>query len=482
MRSFFDKIIKHVLHLLSRWKILTAYALFSVLVLSGWYIDFIGVFSSQEDFAANFRTQHGDMNLFNVLAFLIGTIFYLGFMVYDYLKLRLDRIQYPETSNKASSVFGNTTQAITQNSSNSPVVTAAGTIINYNSTGISEERCRAIFDEKWAIAIKELTFESIGTAESRRKDFQTTLLPRLEKEKEGFKAFADPSFQFLLMEAQRSAASTDREVDFQLLSELLAQRAKGGGDRRTQIHIRKSVEVLPDVSDEALLGLTVSFMLLTIIPLVGNIRDGLKKLEETYSHVIGDKDLPLGDRWIESLYACSLLNMSMGDVLSLNKAMTIFVDKMDGYCLPGIKKYSDDYNKAISILTNAGLSVDGYLVEHELNSDYVRVAIVKESKIDSLKFINELPQKIKITIYLSDDKKAALHNVFALYEKTEVIKAEFVRRFEEEISSYPYLKKVIDWWNQIPVAYQLTLTGQTLASANASICDSNIPILGQEDY
>lgn len=472
-------IIRTVLHLLSRWKILTAYVAFSVLVLSGWYVDFIGLFSGNDNFSALFRTQHGNLDYYNVLAFAIGTIFYLMFMLYDYMKLRLDKIQYPDTFNKANSVFGDTTQAFTQNSNNSPLVTAPGTTINYNSTGITEERCRAIFDEKWSIAIKDLTFESIGTAESRRKDFRAKLLPRLEKEEDGFMAFADPSFQFLLMEAQKAAASTDREVDFQLLSELLAQRAKGGGDRRTQIHIRKSVEVLPDVSDEALLGLTVSFLLLSLIPVSGKIKEGLKKLNDTYGNVVGEKELPLGIKWIESLYACSLVNMSMGDVLSLNNAMKILKDKMNGYCLPGIKKYSDDYNEAVSLLTDAGLPVEVILVEHELNPDYVRIAIVEESNINSLKYVQELTQKIRITINLSEEKRAILRSVFSLYEKAEIIKREFEKKFEEEVSSFPNLKKIIEWWNQIPVAYQLTLTGKTLASANASIIDNSIPILEQ---
>ena len=214
--NFISKIVRLVLHAFSRWKILTAYVLFSGLTLSGWYMDLIGVFSSQEDYAASFRVTHGEMGFYNVLAFSVGTLFYLLFMLYDYLKLRLDKIQGTVENGRASSVFGNANQTLAQNNTNSPVVGSPGNTIIYNTTnGISEERCRAIFDEKWAIAIKELTFESVDTAEERRKEFQTVLLPRLEKENDGFKSFSDPGFQYLLMDAQRAAVTSDRKADFQ---------------------------------------------------------------------------------------------------------------------------------------------------------------------------------------------------------------------------------------------------------------------------
>lgn len=473
-----SKVIKMVLYGLSRWKILTAYAVFSTLCLSGWYVDLAGLFSRQDDFAALFKASHGDLGVYNFLAFLVGTLFFLLFMLYDYMKRRLDKIQVGSSTNKASSVFGNTTQTITENSTNSPVVTGPGTIINYSTTGITEERCRAIFDEKWAIAIRELTFESVETAEERRRDFQTQLITRLGKNTDGFTAFADPAFQFLLIDAQKAAAATDREADYTLLSELLAQRAKVGNDRRMQIYIKKAIEVLPYIPDEALLGLTVSFMILNVIPIVGDIKKGLSVLNETYGHVIGEESLPVDSKWVDTLYACGLVNVSLGGVLSLNNALTILADKMAGYSLPGIRKNSEDYNKAISILSEVGLPPTA-LVEHELNPEYVRLGIVEESQIDSLKNIKELPHGIKVTIYTNEEQKAALHNIYALYDKGEAFVSDFEKKFEIEMQQYPYLKMIMEWWNQIPVAYQLTMTGQTLASANANKCDSQIPLLEQ---
>ena len=122
MKDIVRNIATLVLHALSRWKILSAYAIFSVLALSGWYVDLIGVFASQENYAASFRATHGEMELYNVLAFSVGTVFYLLFMLYDYMKLRLDKIQGSDLKIKANSFMGDANQTIGQNNTNSPVV------------------------------------------------------------------------------------------------------------------------------------------------------------------------------------------------------------------------------------------------------------------------------------------------------------------------------------------------------------------------
>ena len=474
--NFISIIIRHVLHALSRWKILTAYVLFSGLTLSGWYVDLMGAFSNQEDYAVSFRATHGEMGMYNVLAFLVGTVFYLLFMQYDYFKLRMDKNQGTVEKGRASSVFGDVNQTLAHNNTNSPVVGSPGNTIIYNTTnGISEERCRTIFDEKWAIVIKELTFESVDKAEERRREFRKILLPRLEKENEGFKSFSDPGFQYLLMDAQKAAVTSDRRSDFELLSELLAQRVKDGAKVKSQIHIKKAIDVLPYVPDDALLGLTASFMLLKLIPLSGDIAQGLQTLDNTYKKIIGNGELPYSSRWVDTLGACGLVNIAVGGILSMNKAIEILSSKLAGYCLPGIKKDSENYHKAVSLLNEAKLP-SSVLVDHELNSEYVRLAVVSENQIDQLKSVKELKNHIRVTIYTNGEQKSALHQVYNLYESDENLRSAFVERLDGEIQKYQYLKKVIDWWNQIPEVYQMTFTGELLANANANIIDSQIPV------
>lgn len=476
IKEICHKTLKLIQHVFSRWKILSAYVVFSTLVLSGWYIDVIGFFSSQNDYAAAFRAQHGDLNIYNIIAFLIGTMFYICLMLYDYLRQRLDKLQGESDSIKNSAFFGDANQAIAHNSQNSPAISSSpGTIVNYNMTGITEERCRAIFDEKWLIAARDFTFESFEKGERRKKEFRTELFTRIGSEKNGFESFGDPAFQFLLMDAQRSAATTERKSDYQVLSELLARRTMVGNDRKSQIHIKKAIEMLPYISDEALLGLTVDFLLLKIVPITGNISQGLKVLDSTFGKVIGENQLPTGTQWVESLEACGLVKIALGSFMSMNKSATIMANKLSGYVLPGIKKDSDNYKEAIDLLVGANLPAS-ILESHKLNPEYVRLEVVEEAKIDDLIMEQELGQGVKLKIQFTDQQKEILHKVFALYEENATIKEQFKKRLEEEMAKYHYINKVKDWWDGINVVFQINKTGTILANANANKYDSNVPI------
>lgn len=476
-KKFFGKVWKLMEHVFSRWKILSAYVVFSTLILSGLYIDIIGFFSSQENYATSFRAQHGNLNIYNVQAFLIGTIFYVCLMLYDYLRLRLDKLQGERGYIKNTTLIGDANQSVTQSSQNSPAITSSpGASITYNITGITEERCRAIFDEKWLIAARDFTFESVDTAEERTKEFRTNLLSRIGTEDKGFESFADPAFQFLLMDAQRAAATTERSSDYKVLSELLARRTHVGNDRKLQIHIKKAVEMLPFIPDDALLGLTVNFLLLKIVPVSGNISQGLKALDETFGKTIGNNQLPKGNQWIESLEACGLAKIAIGSLFTMNKTIKIMASHLGGYVLPGIKKDSENYKKAVGLIEGVKLPPT-ILVGHELDTGYVRICVVEEDKIDNLVIERHLGDKVTMKIQLNEQQKETLHKIYTLYEQDQTLKELFEHKLSEELMKYPYLKMVMEWWDGIDMVYQLNQTGLILANANANKYDENVPII-----
>ena len=97
--------------------------------------------------------------------------------------------------------------------------------------GIDEKRAREIYDEKYSIAKQDFTEEALRIANERVKELEDRLIPKMEAVKDGLKAFADPSFQLLLVDAQKAAAATERPVDYDLLSELLVHRIEMGNDR-----------------------------------------------------------------------------------------------------------------------------------------------------------------------------------------------------------------------------------------------------------
>ena len=107
--------------------------------------------------------------------------------------------------------------------------------------GIDEKRAREIYDEKYSIAKQDFTEEALRIANERVKELENRLIPKMEAVNDGLKAFADPSFQLLLVDAQKAAAATERSVDYDLLSELLVHRIEKGNDRHIRTGDRKSV-------------------------------------------------------------------------------------------------------------------------------------------------------------------------------------------------------------------------------------------------
>lgn len=53
-------------------------------------------------------------------------------------------------------------------------------------------------------------------------------MPKIVQIDGALEKFAEPSFQFLLTEAHKTAASTERKADYELLSELLVHRIQKG--------------------------------------------------------------------------------------------------------------------------------------------------------------------------------------------------------------------------------------------------------------
>ena len=106
-------------------------------------------------------------------------------------------------------------------------------------------------------ARKDYTQEALAIANSRVAEFENQLLPKMEALDGALEAFADPSFQILLVEAQKTAASTERPADYALLSELLIHRFQKGENRIVRAGISRAIGIVDVISDDALLGLTI---------------------------------------------------------------------------------------------------------------------------------------------------------------------------------------------------------------------------------
>jgi len=350
----------------------------------------------------------------------------------------------------------------------------ANTIIVQN--GIDEKRAREICNEMFANTRRELSEEAYDAACRRVNEFENDLIPKMQKIDGALDAFADPAFQFMITSAHRTAASTDRPADYSLLSELLIHRIQRGENRATVAGISRAVEIVDKISDDALLALSVAFVIERYLPKSGSISEGLDALDELFGKLCYDK-LPYGGLWLDHLDILDAVRITHFG--AIKKYETICADGLPGYCAAGIKKDSESFIKACQFLEEKNLSSD-LLVENELNNEYVRLPMPTPSSINSMSlvcFSQNDGQTTRTTTALTPDQKNALHKIYGLYDKNNAVLAKIKTQFNYEIQKRGNLRKVQIWWNSIPTSFDITAVGKVLAHANAKRCDDSLPDL-----
>jgi hypothetical protein len=338
------------------------------------------------------------------------------------------------------------------------------------NVGIDEKRAREICQEMHLQLKKEYTEEALRVAESRVSEFEDRLMTKM---KDGaLEAFADPSFQLLLVEAQKTAASTERPADYDLLSELLVHRFQNGADRNTRAGITRAVEIVDEISDEALLGLTVFHAVTCLYPMTGVIQKGLDILNDLFGKLIYTT-LPTGNDWLDHLDILSAIRVN--NFGKSPKIEDLYSEQLAGYIDVGIKKETKDYDKAIQLL-NSNLLPSNILIEHELNTNYVRLNISNKNIIDYLKLKHQT-YNCSTELLLTDIQKNAIKSIYDLYVQEAEIRQENVNKFMEEWNKRTNLKILREWWNNIEYLIQSTSVGKVLAHANAQRCDNGVPPL-----
>ncbi|MCU0678084.1 MAG: hypothetical protein MUF19_00650 [Candidatus Pacebacteria bacterium] len=330
--------------------------------------------------------------------------------------------------------------------------------------GIDEKRAREIVDEKLGIALRDFTAEAIAVAKERNEKFDGTLIKKV-LEKQMLQAFADPSFQLLLVEAQRSAAATEREPDYDLLAELMIHRFEKKDDRVVRAAISRAIEVVDLVSDEALLALTVFHSVSYFVPRGKDLTKGLQILEELFLKIITD-ELPVGQQWLDHLDILDAVRTSsFGGTKSLE---SFWLDFNRDLCLKGIKIDSENHVKAKELLSLNKLG-DTLLEMNSLSEGYVRIPVSRRSEIPNLIFNFEGHLRPPTHTEIN-----TLEQVFDLYEDGTLPESQFT----DVIDQYSTLKKLRNWWNTYTdTSIQITSVGRVLAHSNAQRIDPKLPTL-----
>ncbi|WP_114782410.1 LPO_1073/Vpar_1526 family protein [Botryobacter ruber] len=342
--------------------------------------------------------------------------------------------------------------------------------------GIDEKRAREIYHEMNLQVRKDYTQEALAIANSRIAEFENQLMPKMEAVDGALDAFADPSFQLLLVEAQKTAASTERPADYDLLSELLIHRFQRGENRIIRAGISRAVEIVDKISDDALLGLTVFHSVSYFLPLSGDIHEGLNVLNDLFGELLYDK-LPTGKEWLDHLDILDAVRInSFGGLKTIQQ---YYPEMLPGYIEIGIEKESESFQKAIELLLSNQLP-QNILVEHALNNKFLRLNLSNKNQIDSLSLYRKFPMNgnlINVPVQLTDEQKNALKAIYDLYKQDETVKQENIKVFMQEWDKRQNLKVLREWWDTIGTNIQLTSVGKVLAHSNAQRCDKSLPPL-----
>lgn len=342
--------------------------------------------------------------------------------------------------------------------------------------GIDEKRAREIYQEMNLQLKKEYTKEALDIANLRVEEFENSLMHKMNSVEGAMQAFSDPSFQLLLVDAQKAAAATERSADYDLLSELLVHRFRKGDNRTVRAGITRAVEIVDEISDEALLGLTVAHSVMLFFPNTGDIDTGLDMLDGLFGKIFYNK-LPNGDEWLDHLDVLNAVRLnSFGGMKKINQ---YYPEMCSGYIDVGIRKYSESYTQAIEILSANNLP-HNLLIEHSLRDEFVRLPIrhrrqIKEMFVTQEVTYNGITHNVPFTI--SSLQVKALENVYDLYLNDAQLKSQNINVFMNLWERRENLKLLRSWWDNINTSFQLTSVGKVLAHANAQRCENQLPPL-----
>lgn len=300
-----------------------------------------------------------------------------------------------------------------------------------------------------ALALSQCAQVAESKVVERVNAVNEAFLPRIEYLEGAIENLQDPKFQFMIKDAYLSAAKSSRSEDIQLLSELLACHIEKGKDMKVDAGIHKAIQIVSDVDYDSLCGLTMVVTILIISPTSGDIIAGLKVLNDLYSRLL-TTILPEGDDWIDHLSVLGTINVSSG---RFPKAKQILPERLNGYVCTGVKAQSDEYNEAISILSDNGFN-SSCLVPNVCLDGYYRLPIVHNESLKE-------PLKPILDLYAKDSNLL------------NVAKQNFMNLWD----SFDSLKEARIWFEKIPFFFRANSVGLALSQTNAKRCYSGFPDL-----
>ncbi len=323
-------------------------------------------------------------------------------------------------------------------------VQAAGDVI----VGVTEARAREIAQSTAREVVAEYADEGVKLIQDRITKLDDRVIASLIREGR-LEVFADPGFQRSYKKAQDGAAVSEKDSDYDILAGLLADRAARGEKRSVRAGIERAIEVVDQVEEEALRGLTLFQAIQQYAPLAPGLDAGLDTMNSLFRDLL-DGPLPLGTDWLDHLDILDAVRVNQ--VSSLLPFRDYYPSKMPGYLAAGLP--SDGLEWPF-VIDGAPLMFPPLLMAHELRPENVRLAAAQAQTLDStLPFFD-----LRVRQEIVDQARAKLG--------FETVDAALVDSFLEQLRTRPALAEIETWWGQIPQAVQITAVGRVLARANA---------------
>ena len=353
----------------------------------------------------------------------------------------------------------------------------AGVINNYfpTITGIDESRARQICKAEYAVAKQNWTQEAIAIADERVRRLEDRLLPKMIAYDNSLKFFADPAFQITLRQAQIAAASSDRESDCDMLSDLLLHRLEQRDNPQRRLGICKAIEVVDQISDEALIALSVVYAIMKLVPISDDMLEGLSVLNNFYGKLLDHRQLPNTEDWLEHLDLLSSIRLGVESIKSFVNIQEGMSRNLSKYFVSGVEENSEELSKIKSDFMQCRIPMD-FIVPHPLKLNYVKLCMSADVEQMCVMMKRKGDERI-MQIPFNEKQKEVMRNAISIMRKDESKNSDLQERFMKEWDKLPNLKIVREWWDAMPCYFTITPVGAALANAYIHGKDPRVPSL-----
>lgn len=342
----------------------------------------------------------------------------------------------------------------------------------YITTGLTKSDAKQIFDEEFARRLSEVVEQAKEVAIERVTLLENKVLQLIEDKVNKFDAFADPAFIYSLNKAQASACISEKETDFDVLSQLLLHRVQHGEDYYRRLGINKAIEIIGQVSDDALRGLSIYYIMSHVRFNKPNLSDLLQKMESICTNLLDGEKLPTGDAWIQHFDLLSVVKSGNFGIAKMKRFDDYVKNYMNQFFVSGLPENSESLANIKEEFKSKSIPLDLF-VSHPLKGGFVMLRVNREN-IDELKFVIDT-NGAKKKVSLNDEQKKAIINAVNIMGKKET-SDNMLSVLLKEWNSHPILRDVRSWWDAIPLGFNLTPVGQALANAYCHGKDSRIPV------